>query len=236
MKSSPPIGVKSIFIIVLMLTFFIPIYLSAQEAKYPWEKQKNDRKVDYNVYIAVKPGIYSPQSSDLKDSDFDTGFNGEITIGCRLSPNFAVETAGGYFRTEAVERVSGEIYDLTYTGKVKANIDVIPITFTLKGILPLNKELELFALGGIGAHWVFGELKVSGTLDGLSGWVKLDDSDWIFGGHLGLGFHYNITPRVFVGAEGKYLWTSKAKLENQGLEAKFKIDGILATGVIGFRF
>lgn len=70
--------------------------------------------------------------------------------------------------------------------------------------------------------------------------VDLNDSTMIFGGNLGLGFHYNITPTIFVGAEGKYLWTSKAKLQDEAygvpVEAKFKMDGILATAVIGFRF
>ena len=45
MKHGFPIRIKFlkfIFIVVLVLTFFIPIHLSAQEAKYPWEKHKND--------------------------------------------------------------------------------------------------------------------------------------------------------------------------------------------------
>jgi len=224
MKSGSSIGLKSIFMVVLMLNFLIPIHLSAQEAKYPWEKQENDTKL--KRYITLKPGIYSPQSSDLKDFDFDTGFNGEIAFGFQVNPNFAVETGVGYFHTEAEESGSGGLY-----GKVEA----VPVAVTLKAILPY-KQLDFFALGGIGAYWVFANLKTNGTVDGFSGRVNVDDFDLIFGGHLGLGFHYNITPGIFVGAEGKYLWTSSAKLGGEGLWVNFKMDGILATGVIGFRF
>jgi hypothetical protein len=218
---------KFILMAALGFTFFIPIHLSAQEAKYPWEKEKNDNKAETACYVAVKPGIYSPQTSDLKNLlHFDTGFNGEIAIGYRPNPNFALETGLGYFHTEAKETDSGQFGDITYAGSLEADLNVMPITFTLKGIIPY-KQWELFALGGI---------KASGTADGLSGTIKLDASDMIFGGHLGLGFHYNVTPIIFVGAEGKYLWTSEAKLQDQGVWAKFKMDGILATAVIGFRF
>ena len=250
MKKRSFIRVKFFFMVMVMVAFFIPIHLSAQEAKYPWEKHKNDKDkgTDITYYMAVKPGIYSPQKSGFKSFDigsgiyslqtsdiksFDTGFNGEIAFGCRPNPNFAAEMGVGYFHTG----VKGPL--LPYDVKVKADINVMPITFTFNGILPY-KQWEFFALGGIGGYWVFGDLKASGTVDGLSGTVNLNDSTMIFGGHLGLGFHYNITPTVFVGAEGKYLWTSKAKLQDEvygvPVEAKFKMDGILATAVIGFRF
>ena len=59
MKSGISFGLKSIFVVVLMLNFLIPIHLSAQEAKYPREKQEDDKKL--GGYITLKPGIYSPQ-------------------------------------------------------------------------------------------------------------------------------------------------------------------------------
>jgi hypothetical protein len=52
--------------------------------------------------------------------------------------------------------------------------------------------------------------------------------------------HYNITPRFFVGAETKYLWTNDAKLKGDILtvpvEVKFNLNGIIATAVLGLRF
>jgi hypothetical protein len=47
--------------------------------------------------VAVKPGIYIPQS-DLKD--FDTGLNGEVAVAYRFHKNLAVEGGIGFFYTE----------------------------------------------------------------------------------------------------------------------------------------
>ena len=58
------------------------------------------------------------------------------------------------------------------------------------------------------------------------------DYDTILGGYLGAGIHYNITPRIFVGVEGKYLWTDKVKLEY----GEFRMDGIIGNAAIGIRF
>jgi opacity protein-like surface antigen len=144
----------------------------------------------------------------------------------------------GYFETEAKERFRGQLGGITFTGRITADIEVIPVTLTLKGILPY-KRWEFFGLGGIGAYIVSGE-KTRLTVDGIPFEGDLKDNDTIFGFHLGLGFHYNITPTIFIGAEGKYLWTKEAKLQDEAfgipIEAKFKMDGILATAVIGFRF
>ena len=86
MKSSP-IGIKSIFMVVLVLTFLIPINVFAETP----------------FYITFKPGVYSPQSSDLDD----TGFNGEIAFGYRFNPNIAGEFGIGYFNTEGEKTVVG---------------------------------------------------------------------------------------------------------------------------------
>jgi opacity protein-like surface antigen len=202
-----------IFIIVLALPFLIPINVSAQSP----------------FYIAFKPGIYSPQSSDL--DGFDTGFNGEIALGYRFHRNIAAEFGLGYFNTQEERTFVGS----TYVGK-ELDIYVYPVTFTLKAILPY-KKWEFFGLAGAGVYIV------SGAYD-ADDWDYDDDDDYdydaVFGGYLGGGIHYNITPKIFVGVEGKYLWTDKAKLEFEEFGApprvKFKMEGILATAVIGIRF
>ena len=202
MKSSP-IGIKIIFMVVLLLTFLIPINVFA---KSPF-------------YIGFKPGIYSPQSSDVDG----TGFNGEIMLGYRFNPNIAAEFGIGYFNTEAEE----------------FDIDVYPVTFTFKAIVPY-KKWEFFGLAGAGVYIVSGPYD-----DDYHGHDHdhhhdhdYDDDDYDYdarlGGYLGAGIHYNITRRIFVGVEGKYLWTDKVKLEDLGL--KFNMDGIIATAVFGIRF
>ena len=66
--------------------------------------------------------------------------------------------------------------------------------------------------------------------------VKFSDEDILFGGFLGAGINYNITPAAFLGLEGKYLWTDKTDLSDSGWRQKHKLDGWLATFNIGFRF
>src|SRR5512136_2751770 len=122
MKNSS-IGIKSIFMVVLALTFLIPINVFAETP----------------FYIALKPGIYSPQSSDL--NGFDTGFNGEFAFGLRFHPNIAAEFGIGYFNTEGEKTVAGA----TYGVRRNFDIDVWSFTFTLKGILPY-KKWEFFGL------------------------------------------------------------------------------------------
>jgi hypothetical protein len=109
----------------LVLTFLVPINVFAQTP----------------FYIVIKPGIYSPQSSDLDV----TGFNGEIAFGYRFNPYIAAEFGIGYFYTEGEKTVVGA----TYVDRENFDIDVYPVTLTLKAILPY-KKWEFFGLGGVG--------------------------------------------------------------------------------------
>ena len=215
MKSSS-IGIKSIFVVVLVFACLIPINVFARGG----------------FYIAFKPGIYSPQSSDL--DGFDTGFNGEIAFGYRFNPNIAAEFGIGYFNTEGEETVGG-----TYVGR-DFDIDVYPITFTFKAILPY-KKWEFFGLAGGGVYITYGpynDYDYDYDNHHYHDYYYYDYDDYDYdvrlGGYLGAGIHYNITRKIFVGVEGKYLWTDKVKLEDLGL--KFNMDGIIATAVFGIRF
>ena len=194
-----------------MLAFLIPIDVFAQSP----------------FYIAFKPGIYSPQSGDL--DGFDTGFSGEVGFGYRVNPNLAAEIGIGFFNTEGEKTVGGA----TYGGR-EFDIYAYPVTFTLKAILPY-KRWEFFGLVGAGVYFVSRPYDDYYDHDHDYHNHNHDDDydyDTIFGGYLGAGIHYNITPRIFVGVEGKYLWTDKAKFEYE----EFRMDGIIANAVIGVRF
>jgi len=207
---------------VLILTILLPLYVSAQNNKF---------------YIAAKPGIYSPQTNDLED--FDTGFTGEIALGLKFNKYASVELGSGYFQTKGEQSEAGFVNGYSYSAQADEKIGVVPVTLTLKGIYPINKW-EIYALGGIGLYFVSGDLDLDMRINGYPFSASFSDRDTIFGGHLGLGFHYNITPRFFIGAETKYLWTGEAKLKDTfygvPVEAKFNINGIAAMAVIGVRF
>jgi hypothetical protein len=228
---SSSMGIKSIFMVVLALTFLIPMNVFA---KSPF-------------YFDFKPGAYSPLSSDL--DGFDTGFNGEIAFGYQFIPNIAAEFGIGYFNTQGERTFVGS----TYLGQ-ELDINVFPVTLAFKAILPY-KNWEFFGMGGGGVYVIYGVYDVADWDDDYDHYNRHDnydddyddDDDAIWGGYLGAGIHYNITPRIFrikprifFGVEGKYLWTGKAnlKFEEFGapLRPKFRMDGIIATAVIGIKF
>ena len=221
-----------------MLTILIPQSVSAQDKAQDKTREKTQEKArekdqDKRFYITAKPGIYSPQTSDLEG--FDTGFYGEVAAGYKIIKYFATELGVGYFHTEGSESAAGVIGGFNFGATAKATLNVLPVTFTAKLIIPY-KKWEFFGLGGVGAYFVWADFKVNGFVDGIFFNGKIKGNDTIFGGYAGGGVHYNITRSVFVGAEGKYLWTDHAKFEDSGVSLRTNLDGIVATAVLGFRF
>ena len=129
-------------------------------------------------YATVKLGVYSPQSYYLTESDFSSGFDGELALGHYFIRNLAGEVGLGYFKTAT---------------NGSDQITVYPLTVTGKGIYPLGKA-ELYAGAGIGAYFAKAELGITSYNDTALGW------------HLLTGGTFNVMPTVFVGAEIKYLW------------------------------
>lgn len=218
--------IKWSLLVTLIVTWFLPLSAIAQTAGAPPPAappvQKN---IMIPNYFAVKAGIYSPQEKwDVLDAgvfeySLDIGFNGELVYGHYFSRNWALELGIGYFQT------SGD--DTSFDVKSKSSIDVMPLTVAIKGIIPADK-FEIYGIGGIGAYFVWADEKLNG--------VKFSDEDILFGGFLGAGINYNITPTAFLGLEGKYLWTDKTSLSDSGWRQKHKLDGWLATFNVGFRF
>ncbi len=169
-------------------------------------------------YILIKPGVYIPQG-DLKDKDFDTGFSGELVVGNYYTPNLALEAGVGYFRTEASK--SGEGFN------EEDDIWVVPVTVSFKGVLPF-KGFELNAGGGGGIY--FANINAKGNTS--SGSFDNDGHAVAFGGHVLAGANVDITPKVILGVEGKYILTTGERL----LGTRVNLNGFMVTGVIGYRF
>ncbi len=233
-------GLKTLFMVVLALTFLVPMNVFARGS----------------FYFDFKPGAYLPLSKGL--DSFDPGFNGEIALGYQFNPFIAAEFGSGYFSTHGKRTFIGS----TYVSQ-RLDIGVIPVALGFKAIVPY-KKWEFFGLAGGGAYIVSGTYNVNDWDDHYDYYHHDhhdryndrysrdyddhdDDYDVVVGGYLGAGIHYNITPRIFrmkpklfVGVEGKYLWTNKARLDFEEfgvpLRVRFKLDGILATTVIGIKF
>jgi opacity protein-like surface antigen len=135
--------------------------------------------------------------------DFDTGFNMEISFTRYFHPNFALELGVGYLKSED-----------------GAELTSYPFTLNLKGVYPFMGA-ELYGLAGIGAYYV--------TAEGGG----LDENDTVLGFQLGIGANFDLTPAIFIGAEGKYFW---AKPDFGSPAGEVKIDGFQATANLGYRF
>ena len=176
-------------------------------------------------YLVLKGGIYSPQNDKL--DKFDTGFNGELAFGRYFNRNLAGEIASGFFGTRATRNASSGISSAQAT----LDINVVPLTVALKGIIPLD-IWELYGIGGGGAYFLWTDSKVSTNSQSSSSSDKYNQT--LGGGFLGVGASVKVSPTVFLGLEGKYLWTSALTVNN--IDTNTNLNGFIATFNLGFLF
>jgi len=214
-KKGIHLNVSKFFLVAAVISAFVS-FLSIPAFSEQVKEWENSSGISSNKanYFAVKAGMFSPQSSDL--DDFDVGFNGEIAYGRYFNQNFATELGIGYFKTEGEDRHG------------KADVKVYPFTASAKAILPLN-DFELYALGGIGLYLTCND--IDWASDSSS-----EDKYLGYGIHLGAGVNYNIVNNVFVGVEGKYVWTIGDSKKDIDSCLNPKIEGFLVAGNIGYRF
>lgn len=135
-------------------------------------------------YGQAKLGVFVPNDESDGLKEFDNGPSLEVSFGRRINPNLALELGIGWYKTEWDD------------SDIDAEVSVVPVTATVKGILPLmNDRLDLFAGAGVGYY--FAEAEVEGS----------DDSGSAFGYHLLVGADYKLTNAVAIGAEARWFWT-----------------------------
>jgi hypothetical protein len=207
---------------------------------------------DKKFYMAVKAGIYEP-TGDLDDADFDSDFNGEVAFGVYPIPNLALEVGIGYFEPEASYRWL--IFDpVLGSANIREDdaVKVIPVTITAKGVFPAADILEFYLGGGLGLYYADfdGKASVSGTLLGtpIAGTASFSDDDLVFGIHAVVGGIINITEALFLGMEGKFIWTDEAEADDDAVVSsggesiavpivlEGDLNGYTVTGVVGVKF
>ncbi|HXE98103.1 MAG TPA: outer membrane beta-barrel protein [Dongiaceae bacterium] len=173
-------------------------------------------------YVALKAGVYSPSMSHDIDSfnagstthlDSKTGFAGEIAVGHYFLPILALELGGGYFESKGSPAAQ--------PGELK--LKVVPLVATGKVLLPIG-PFEPYGLFGIGAYIT--DMEISSNISTMK-----SSTEVTYGLHAGAGLNINIQERTFIGIEGKYLWADPS-FGGQHI----KLDGFIATAVLGFRY
>lgn len=168
-------------------------------------------------YVQLKAGGFFPQTGDL--DNFDAGGNFEVGIGHRVAPGFAIEGNIGYFETKGT-------FSDPAIGTADETFKVVPLSLSLKGQAFFDR-FEPYAEVGIGVYFI--EDEIDGTIFGTPG--SDSENDTQVGLHVGLGGNYNITPQVFLGVEGRYLWL---RTDTFGMDVK--LDGFFLTANLGYRF
>lgn len=186
-------------------------------------------------YVAFKAGIYSPSASFMLknvnvettfDADTKTGFDGEIAFGHYVLPTLALELGVGYFKG------TGNV-NSDSTSATQVDFDVVPVILSAKAFIPAG-PIDPYGEAGIGAY--FTQVDVANNLDSFSGKTT-------FGIHAGGGVNVNVTPSVFIGAEGRYVWADpsiggeKITLNSSDYSLEdFNLNGFTTTLVVGFGF
>lgn len=175
-------------------------------------------------YLVLKGGIYSPQTENLKD--YKTGLNLEGAFGYQFDRNWAIEAGAGYIETSAKKT---SLYGSELV-RDSVQLRVVPLTVAIKGSIPAGRT-ELYGIGGTGFYFM--ETRVNYD-DRYSNRNDNDakDTETLFGGFLGVGARFHVSPKMFFGIEGRYLWTTQSTFT----AAETDLNGIQTSFVVGFRF
>ncbi len=206
MERTGPFGVFLLASVALLLSVAVPSSSGA----------------DPDSFVAVKGGIYSPQGNPFKD--FDQGLAGELSVGSYVSPNFAIELGVGYFESEGSGTIvaPGNVV-IPATGE----LTVIPITVNGKYLVTTG-SLEPYLEAGVGVYVADAELSGGG--------IQLSDRYTSLGAFLGLGANINLSKRLFMGVEARYLWVNEHEFVLGEVTREAEIDGFTATANLGYKF
>lgn len=184
-------------------------------------------------YSTITLGTYSP-TGDLDKLGFDNGFNIEFLFGEYISENIAFETAVSSLK---IDRSESELISGSVFVSVEDEIDIISWTGTIKAVFPIKEISEIYIGGGIGVYWTSWDTRMD--IKGL-GNDTFSEDDYIFGMHILTGVTFNITEKIFIGLEGKHMWTDGFELDTElfgiPIQANNDLTGFIFSGVIGYKW
>jgi hypothetical protein len=183
-------------------------------------------------YVIGELGFYSP-ADDLDKAGFDAGINFSAAYGRYIAKYLIFEAGIGYFYTER-DFLGGASIAGSYTRD--DSIGVSPITLSLKGAFTAG-NVEFYGGGGIGGYFmVFNSDIAASNLGSFS----VDDDEVVLGAHVLAGANFNISPRFFIGVDGRYLWTDSVSIVQRVADIPItysgNLNGYTVNLAFGFRF
>lgn len=161
-------------------------------------------------YVALKAGVFLPNSADEGLKNYDTGFGGEFAGGANFGEGpvgFGLEGGLGAYRTAASE---GD-----------AALAIVPVTLTGKLLIKPGEMVTLYLGAGLG-YYIGYDLEGEGSFDERSikglGYQAVGGIDVLLGG---------------VGLVAEVKW-SQTQAEHKDSDEKYDIGGI--TVQIGVSF
>lgn len=182
-------------------------------------------------YLSVKAGGFFPNTVTAGLNDYKTGYNVEIASGTRFHPNLAVEIGIGYYGSEKAPFNIHVVDESVTLYVVTPSVSVIPITATLKGIIPAG-AVDLFAGGG--GSYNFATLK-SWLAPSVSGGFDDTRKATGFGYHIVGGADVHISNTFAVGVEIKRTFI-KPEFNFSEFKEKVSVGGTFANACLKYKF
>ena len=181
----------------LLMMVFAAALLALMPAK---DVRADAGSLDFKNYGALQLGIYQP-THDLDHADYDMGGSFGVAYGRYLTRNLKIE-GGLNFSASDRNDIAGQT-SLAGPYFRDDSIDMSSLKATLKAEVPLG-PVKLYGGAGIDAYYVILYSEIDSVYLGS---FDTQEEDTVLGFHIVLGGSYDITRRIFVGAEGTYRWT-----------------------------
>jgi len=210
----------------VVLNIFLLLFALAATCGVVWADERSPN------YVRISTGLYQP-TGDLDDGGYDSGFNISGVYGRYFGKYLVLEGGIGYAYSE-------RDFDGSTTAAgfyiEEDSVSILSVTATAKGVYPAGK-LEIFGGAGIDGHFVRFDADIKTRRLGK---FSTDDEDTLFGFHIVGGANYNITERLFLGGEIKYLWTDEVDISKPisdiPIGLRGDLNGYTVSIIFGFRF
>jgi hypothetical protein len=194
-----------------------------------WARETADAQPNH---VRLGGGLYVP-AGDLADRGYDPGGDFSLFFGRRLGRYLLVDGGLGFSYSQTDTGGNAPSAGLYYVGY---GVGLLSSSASVKAVYPVGR-LEVFGGAGVGAYVVALHADVASNAIGDA---RIDHREVAFGGHVVVGLDVDVTDRLFVGGEARYLWTSKVDVRDHVSDVPVRLQGNMNGAfvdlVVGLRF